>query len=579
MNGSNRASGAASTAPKARRERGVSEETPDVDGAFPRLTDEQLAAFAAHGTARRTDKGEVLYEAGDTGCDFFVVSSGLVALVEDDGGEHRVLGLHGRGRFLGEIGMLTGHAVLLTAVVHEPGEVLVVPVARLRELVAQDATLGDVIVRAFLARRSLLIGLGAGLRIIGSRYSPDTRRLREFAARNRLPHRWIDLEQDTDAETLLRRMGITPEETPVVILRDERVLRNPSNTELARALGLHDLGTTEGVWDLVVVGAGPAGLAAAVYGASEGFSTVVIDAVATGGQAGASSRIENYLGFPAGISGGELADRAVIQAEKFGARIAVPGEATKLAERDGSYVITLDDGETLQGRTVVIATGARYRKLAVPRLEEFEGTSVFYAATLVEAQVCQRTSVAVVGGGNSAGQAALFLSTQASHVRLLIRHDDIGKDMSRYLVDRIERTPAIEVLPHTEVRELLGEGGELESIVVDDTRTGERRELPTRRLFVFIGAEPHSQWLGDELALDSHGFVLTGADAVSADGAATDGSRQPQMLETSRPGVFAVGDVRCGSVKRVASAVGEGAMAVHLAYEHLHSVGGVLART
>jgi thioredoxin reductase (NADPH) len=547
----------------------VSEETPESDGAFPRLDDGQMATLSAYGATRETREGEVLERAGRTASDFFVITGGTVALVDDSGGEQRVLARHGAGRFLGDIGLLTSQALLLTAVVDEPGSVLAVPVETLRHLVVEDNALGDVILRAFLARRSALIGLGAGLRIIGSHFSTDTRRLHEFVARNRLPHRWIDLERDTQAEALLRHMGIRPDETPVVILGDDRVLRNPSNTDLARELGLHDLGPTEGVWDLIVVGAGPAGLAAAVYGASEGLATVVIDAVATGGQAGTSSRIENYLGFPGGISGGELADRAVIQAEKFGARIAVPGEAAKLARDDGTHVVALQDGESLRGRSVVIATGARYRKPAVPRLEEFEQTSVFYAATIVEAAVCRRARVAVVGGGNSAGQAALFLSTHAAGVHLLIRHDDIGRDMSRYLVDRIERTASIEVLLHTEVRELVGDDGDLEAIVVTDNQTGELTRLPVTRLFVFIGAQPHTDWLGDELALDDHGFVLTGPNAAGP--AHETGSAGPLLLETNRPGVFAVGDVRSGSVKRVASAVGEGAMAVRLAHEHLHS--------
>lgn len=561
------------------------EDAGDVDGAFPRLTEEQLRALGRYGTVRAARRGDALYHAGDTTSDFFVVTSGVVSLIDEidvacEGarGSDQVLARLGPGCFLGEIGLLTGQPMLLGAVVEEDGEVLVVPATGLRQLVDEDPTLGDVALRAFLARRSMLIGMDTGLRIIGSRFSPDTRRLRELAARNRVPHRWIDLEDDADAELLLRRLGIAPGETPVVILGDQRVLRNPTNAQLARVLGLHDVDPIDGLWDLIVVGAGPAGLAAAVYGASEGLTTIVVDAVATGGQAGTSSRIENYLGFPAGISGGELADRAVIQAEKFGARFAVPGEATKLSERDGNHAVTLDDGETLHARTVVIATGARYRKLPVPRLEEFEETSVFYAATLIEARVCRRATVAVVGGGNSAGQAALFLSTQASNVRLLIRHDDLGRDMSRYLVDRILRAPTIEVLTRTEVRELRGDG-ELEAIVVEDTRNGERRELPARRLFVFIGARPHTMWLGDELALDDHGFVLTGSSVAGARGA--DARRAPaaRILETSRPGVFAVGDVRSGSVKRVASAVGEGAMAVRLAFEHLQSAGGVIART
>jgi thioredoxin reductase (NADPH) len=537
-------------------------ETPDLDGAFPRLSEQQLLALEAHGERRRVRQGEVIYREGDERCDFYVVLEGQVAIFEGYGGAVRVVAVHGPRRFLGELGLLTGQAAFLTAVALEPGEVLVVPVERLRELVSQDAAFGDLVLRAYLIRRSMLIELGAGFRVVGSRYSPDTRRLREFAARNRLPHRWIDLEKDKEAERLLRQLGVAPEETPVVIWRGEQVLRNPSNAELARAIGLPAPKPGGTVCDLVIVGAGPAGLAAAVYAASEGLATVTFDAIATGGQAGTSPRIENYPGFPSGISGSELTERTVIQAEKFGADINVPAEATALEQRDGHHLVRLDDGQAVEGRTVVVATGARYRKLPVPRLEEFEGTSVHYAATHVEAQLCHGDPVAVVGGGNSAGQAAVFLMKHAARVSLLIRGGDLGRSMSRYLADRIERTPGIEVLRHTEVRELVGEGA-LEAVVVEDNRTGSRRRLEARALFVFIGAEPHTGWLGDRLALDDRGFILTGADAVPDDG------RQPFLLETSLPGVFAAGDVRSGSIKRVTSAVGEGAMAIRLAHEYL----------
>jgi thioredoxin reductase (NADPH) len=327
-------------------------------------------------------------------------------------------------------------------------------------------------------------------------------------------------------------------------------------------IGLPVPSTTQDVCDLIVVGAGPAGLAASVYGASEGLATVALDAVATGGQAGTSPRIENYLGFPSGISGSEFAQRATIQAEKFGARLAIPAEATALGQRDGHPVVTLADGSTLSGRTVVLATGARYRRLPVDRLDEFEGISVFYAATIVEAQVCRGDPVAVVGGGNSAGQASLFLAEHVPEVRLIIRHDDIEQDMSRYLADAVQRHPRLEVLMHTEVRELRGDGA-LEALVIEDNHSGERAEIPARALFVFIGVQPCTAWLAGELALDDDGFIATGPAVDDATG------RVPRLLETSRPGVFAAGDVRSGSVKRVASATGEGAMAIRLAHEYL----------
>jgi thioredoxin reductase (NADPH) len=544
-------------------------ETPDRDGAFPRLSEGQVAALETPGERRRTQAGEVLFHQGQPEYDFFVILEGKVAVVDGDPADGRLIAVHGPRRFLGELSLLTGQAAPFTAVVREPGEVLGVPVERVRALVAQDPALGDLLLHAYFLRRELLIGLGAGFRIVGSRYSPDTRRLCEFAARNRLPHRWIDLETDSEAEILLSRLGVAPDETPVVLLSEAGVLRNPSNAELARAIGLETVEPSDAVCDLVVVGAGPAGLAAAVYGASEGLDTMALDAVAAGGQAGTTSRIENYLGFPSGISGSELAERATIQARKFGAHVDVSAEAVGLSRRDGDHVVTLAGGEEVTARTVVIATGAHYRRLDVPRLEEFEGTSVYYAATPMEARMCSGDPVMVVGGGNSAGQAALFLAHQ-SPVRLLLRHGDLGKDMSRYLADRIERTDGIEVLLDTEVRELIGDEA-LEAVLVEDNRTGHRRTLDARALFVFIGVEPYTAWLGDEVALDDRGFVLTGPHALRTmdDEERRDRDREPLLLETSRRGVLAVGDVRSGSIKRVASAVGEGSMSVRLVHEHL----------
>ena len=544
-------------------------ETPDRYGAFPRLSDAQIETLARHGERQRVEPGEVLFREGDKRYDFFVVLDGKVMVVSGYGGEERMIAVHGPRRFLGELSLLTGQAAFFTAVVREPGEVLVVPVERLRALVTQDTVLGDIVLRAYLLRREMLIGLGAGFQIVGSRFSPDSRSLREFAARNRLPHRWIDLEEDEAAEALLNGLDVAPEETPVVIWRGNQVLRNPSNEELAQMIGLRARSVAEDVCDLLVVGAGPAGLAAAVYGASEGLGTVALDAVATGGQAGTSPRIENYLGFPSGISGAELADRAEIQAEKFGARISVPAEATALDERDGYYVVRFDDGSEATARTVLITTGARYRKLDVPRLEELEGTCVYYAATMMEAHLCHGDPVAVVGGGNSAGQATLFLAQHTTKVTLLIRHEDLGRDMSRYLADRIERSPKVEVLRTTEVRELDGDRA-LEALVVENNQTGERRRIEARELFVFIGAKPHTGWLGDKLALDDRGFVLTGRAVRPAEnGEGQDAGHEPYLLETSLPGVFAAGDVRSGSIKRVASAVGEGAMAIRLVHARL----------
>jgi thioredoxin reductase (NADPH) len=535
-------------------------ETPDTHGAYSRLTDAQIAKLDHEGERRATSRGEVLFREGDPAYDFHVVLDGKVAVVDPDADGERLIAVHGPRRFLGELGLLTGQAAFFTAIVREPGAVLVVPVEKLRQIVALDGTLGDLILRSYLLRRELLIGLGAGLQLVGSHFSPDARRLREFAARNRLPHSWIDLEEDEHAERLLQQLGIGPEDTPVVIWGGQ-VLRNPSNKEMAAALGLKaDVPRLE-TCDMVIVGSGPAGLAASVYGASEGLSTMVVDAIAAGGQASTTSRIENYLGFPSGISGSELAERAAIQTQKFGARMTVPCAAAKLEQAGAGYRITFDDGSQIDARTVVVATGARYRRLPVARLEEFEATSVYYAATLIEAQFCVGDPVVVVGGGNSAGQASIFLAEHAANVTLVIRHHDLGRDMSRYLADRIERHPKIEVLRDAEVTELAGED-RLEAVVVRDLGSGERRTLEAHALFVFIGADPHTDWLDGLLELDDHGFVLTGSRI-----------NRPLPLETSRPGIYAAGDVRCGSIKRVASAVGEGAMAVRFVHEHLAAQG------
>ena len=392
--------------------------------------------------------------------------------------------------------------------------------------------------------------------------------MREFAARNRLPHRWIDLERDKHAERLLQRFGVSPQDTPVVIWGGE-VLRNPTNTELARRVGLPVPDTVPDESDVVVVGAGPAGLGAAVYAASDGLTTAAMERIATGGQAGTSSRIENYLGFPGGISGGDLAERAALQAAKFGARIMVSAEIIRLESGDGQHQLTLADGATVVARAVVLATGARYRRLAVPGLESFEGDGVYYAATVQEALLCGTGPVVIVGGGNSAGQAAVFLAGRVSRVYVVIRGDDLNKTMSRYLIDQIDRHPRVTVRSCTEVREVHGDD-KLSEVVIEDKRTGERHSIQTRALFVFIGADPNTSWLAGAIQLDDRGFVPTGPAALYSDADGNQGrtQRQPMMLETSQPGVFAVGDVRSGSVKRVASAVGEGSMAIRQIHEY-----------
>jgi thioredoxin reductase (NADPH) len=530
-------------------------ETPDLMGENPRLTDDQILRLSRFGERKSVPKETMLFCEGDRDCDFFVVLAGTVAVVQETDGEPWLVAVHGPGRFLGDLSLLTGQPAFLTAVAQEDVEVLEVSVDRLKEAVAEDPALGDLILRAFLLRRSLQSGIGAGLRIIGSRFSADTRRLRDFASRNRIPHRWIDLEEDREAEITLRRLNIPPEQTPVVIWKGKDVLRNPSNAELADLIGLRAT-PARGAQDILVVGAGPAGLAAAVYGASEGLSTVVLEAVATGGQAATSSQIENYLGFPAGISGAELADRAVVQARKFGAVFTIPGEAQSLSLSDDYHMVRTADGEELSARAVILATGARYKRLEVPGLDRLEGSSVYYAATETEAQLCGGDPVTVVGGGNSAGQAAVFLARRASEVNLVILHDDLRRDMSRYLADRVTRTPRVRIWMNTEVTELLGDSV-LEGVAIHDLVSDEWRRIDSTALFVLIGSVPHTAWLDGKIPLDEQGFVLTG----------TAGDVSTRMLETGRPGVFAAGDVRSGSVKRVASAVGEGAMAVRLVHD------------
>jgi thioredoxin reductase (NADPH) len=537
----------------------------------PALREDQIEILGRYGKTRKTEAGQVLFRAGDAAGDFVVVLEGEVEVIDDFAGEARTMGVMRPGRFLGDLNMLTGQPIYLSAVVRVGGEVLAISRERLKEVVTEEPNLSDIILKAFLARRAWGMRTGLGLRIIGSRHSSDATRLRGFATRNRLPHVWIELEEDPGVEALLERFGTDASETPVTIWQDKDVLKNPTNAEFARAIGLKVDVPRKRTYDLVVVGAGPAGLGAAVYGASEGLSTLALESTALGGQAGTSSRIENYLGFPAGLSGFELASRALVQADKFGTQTAVPQEAVSVEREGDHFRIGLSEAGEVVARSVIAASGARYRRLEVPGLERFEGVSVHYAATEAEAQPFEGEEVAVVGGGNSAGQAALFLAGRARRVYLLIRGDDLGKGMSRYLVDRIADAENVELLASTEVRELLGED-RVGGVVVEDNRSGARRTLGARALFVFIGAEANTGWLQGAVELDERGFVLTGRElsrsALEGD-AWQELSREPYLLETSLPGVFAAGDARAGSIKRVASAVGEGAMAVRLVHQYL----------
>jgi thioredoxin reductase (NADPH) len=541
--------------------------------AFPTLDDSDMATLDALGTRRPTAAGDYLFHEGDATYEFYVVVSGAVEIVLGTDGEEQIIARHGPGRFLGELNMLTGRRAYLSARVVEPGEVIVMSRESLRHLMATNPHLGDLILAAFLARRTgLLAEAAASMRIVGSRFSPETRRLREFVARNRIPHQWLDPDRDTETvDPLLHEFGITADDLPAVIASGT-VLRRPTPGALSDFLGLTLASLPERCFDVVVIGAGPAGLAASVYGASEGLRTLLAEKVAAGGQAGASSRIENYLGFPMGISGGDLTFAAVVQAEKFGAHLTLPCAAVGLREEAGHLVLRLSDGSDVAGRAVIVASGARYRRLEVERLEDFEGNGVYYAATELEARACAAEPVVVVGGGNSAGQAALFLAEAGSPVTVVIRAPNLDASMSRYLVERIEAHGRIEVRSTTRVTGLDG-GQTLASVRLGSSRDDGDADavVPCAALFSFIGAEPSSAWLSGCVALDPKGFVLTdrslSEEQLGRRWEVLD--RRPLPFETSLPGLFAVGDVRSGSMKRVAAAVGEGSASVRSVHEFL----------
>ncbi|HEY6316577.1 MAG TPA: FAD-dependent oxidoreductase [Acidimicrobiia bacterium] len=543
------------------------------DPAAPILDAGVLAELAALGEEREVEVGDVLYRAGDESSDFVVVLEGAVDIVRPDRDGETLITTQVAGRFLGELSMVTGQRLYLTARVSQRGRVLAVPPESFRRVMSTRPDLAETIFSAFVARRELLrTGEGArAIRIIGSRYSPEAMALRAFAARSRLPHTWIDIEDADDVDVLLADMGFRRPDTPVVIT-STGVLRHPSPGEFAEHLGLTFRPAPGYLFDLVVVGSGPAGLAAAVYGASEGLTTISLDAASVGGQAGASSRIENYVGFPNGISGEELAARAAVQAQRLGARLNAPCEVAGLRIEDGFLVMVLADGSEIPTRTVIIASGARYQRLAVDDLERFEGAGVYYAATDLEARICSGRPVIVIGGGNSAGQAAIYLAQQGSQVSIVIRGSDLSHSMSHYLIERIDADPRIEVVVDTEVRALEGES-HLDHVALECTPTGERRTVACSGLFCFIGADPATAWLAGAVELDARRFVVTDRSLpdsiVNGPNFAT---RRPLPFETSVPGIFAVGDVRSGSLKRVAAAVGEGSSAVRSAIEHVATI-------
>jgi thioredoxin reductase (NADPH) len=540
----------------------------DEEEATPTLDAADLALVTQLGVRRQVREGEYLYREGDVTYDFFVLVSAEVDIVVAVDGAERVIIRHGPGRFLGELNMLSGLHVFVSAKVVTGGEVVVVSRDRLRQLMATKPRLGDTILAAFVARRGLLMtGAAPAIRVIGSQFSPESLHIREFLTRTRIPHEWLDADRDPQVEALLGQFGIAATELPVVIATGT-VLRQATPGNVAGYLGLTVESLPERCFDLVVVGGGPAGLAAAVYGASEGLRTLGVEMTAPGGQAGMSSRIENYLGFPMGISGEELTQRAIIQAEKFGASLTAPCTVASLGSRAGHLVVRLSDGSEVAGRAVIAATGASYRRLEASRLSDFEGNGVYYAATDMEARICGLSPVVIVGGGNSAGQAAIFLSQGGCAVSLVIRGSDLGKDMSRYLVERVEADPQITLRTQTTVVAL--DGDETLRAVHLNGPAG-TIVLECAGLFSFIGADPSSGWLNGCVVLDDAGFVLTDLSLTPdqlGQGWQTL-ARSPLPFESSHPGLFAVGDLRSGSTKRVAAAVGEGSASVRSVHQYL----------
>ena len=538
--------------------------TSQDDRRFPVLSDEQIGRLAAVGEERSYQAGELIYDQGDAHHGVFVVLSGVAEIVGIARGEEFALAKMTRGQFTGEANQIMGRRSLVRCRMSEAGKLLDISREKLREFMATDVELGELMLRTFLLRRVYLIDHSVGdAALIGSAHSPRTLQLREFLQRNGHPYCYVDVERQPNVQEVLDQFNVKVSDIPVLICRGDVVLRNPTIEEAAECFGLNASIDQGAVYDLIVVGAGPSGLAAGVYGASEGLNVLVIESSGPGGQAGSSSRIENYLGFPNGISGQELTGRAFLQAEKFGAKVAVARTAKKMKCVRKPFVVEMDDGSVVRAKSIVLASGARYRKLPLSNLGQFEGAGVYYAATNVEAQLCNREETAVVGGGNSAGQAALFLADHASHVHLLVRRDGLAETMSRYLIARIEACKNITVHPRTEVEALEG-NGKLERVTWrGPDGKSELRDCP--HLFLMTGAEPNTAWLGECVAMDEKRFVRTGSDI----GADWNNERPPFMLETSVPGIFAVGDVRSGSVKRVAAAVGEGSMAIQFVHRIL----------
>ena len=539
---------------------------------FPTLSEAQVARLARVGKERSLARGELLFDQGEYGVPIHVVLEGAIEVVHPrDGGADEPIVVHGPGQFTGEVNQLSSRRTLVRGRAAEPSRVIEVPVAQLKSIVLTDPELSEIFLRAFMLRRmGLLAGHQGDAIVLGSSHSAATLRLQEFLTRNGHPYRYVDVDVDASVQGLFDAFHVGVGDVPVLICRGDRVLKNPSNAEVADCLGFNTSIDRAAVRDLVVVGAGPAGLAAAVYAASEGLDVLVIEASAPGGQAGLSSKIENYLGFPTGISGNALAQRALTQAEKFGAQVVVARAAVKLHCDEHPYRIETAEGESVRARAVVIATGAEYRKLELPDLAKFEDVGIYYGATFIEAQRCATEPVVVVGGGNSAGQAAMYLSRSSTHVHIVVRGEGLAASMSRYLIRRIEETPNITLHTRTRIVGLSG-GDHLEQVTWTNDATGETSTHPVCHVFSMTGAKPNTEWLSGCLALDDKGFILTGLDLTSRAGGGTRAvaARAALHLETSLPRIFAVGDVRSGSVKRVAASVGEGSACIQLVHQVL----------
>jgi thioredoxin reductase (NADPH) len=537
---------------------------------FPQLSAAQIARLESHGTRMRVDGGQVLTQPGDRGSPLFVVLAGSIEVVQTGMDGEALVFVHAAGSFTGEMSTLQGNGSLVRARVRDDGEVLAISGEHLRTIVQTDAELSELFMRAFILRRVGLLQSQAGdVILLGSSHSAGTLRIQQFLTRNSFPYVSLDVNTDQSVQGLLERFHVKPEEVPVVLCRGEVVLKNPSNEELAACLGMNQVIDDVRVRDVIIVGAGPAGLAAAVYGASEGLDVLVLETGTPGGQAGSSSKIENYLGFPTGISGLALAARARVQAQKFGAEIRTAYSALKLNCRERPYSIELGAGTKVPARAVIIATGAEYRQLTIENASRFLGTGIYYAATATEVRRCETKDVVVVGGGNSAGQAAVYLAGKCRHVHLLVRAIGLADSMSNYLIRRIDETPNITLHTKTEITALEGDA-QLERVVWKAAPDETLETHTIGHVFLMTGAVPSTRWLRGCIALNDKGFVLTGPDLPAEDAARWTAARPRQPFETNWPGIFAVGDVRCGSVKRVAAAVGEGSACVQQVHQALH---------